>query len=186
MIACLPGNGMNLAFRPDLVRVRDADRDDGRVRPQRQKGEPVLRLLELARRAARALGKDHQDVPSPEDPLRDAERPRRPPRRDPPARRRRYGRSSRRLGQSNISFLPSQWIRRPSRGVRNAPINTASAFEMWFAARMTAPSFGIAFASPLDPHPRETRGPRTGRPARPSRSAESNRSGGAPLPNHGL
>ena len=52
------------------------------------------------------------------------------------------------IGQSNISFLPSQWIRRPSRGVSHAPRITGSAFEMWLAARITGPDVGIAAVGP--------------------------------------
>src|SRR5438876_4677036 len=42
------------------------------------------------------------------------------------------------IGQSNISFLPSPWIRRPSRGVSHPPTRAGSALGVWLAARMTA------------------------------------------------
>ena len=43
------------------------------------------------------------------------------------------------IGQSNSSFLPSQWIRRPSFGINHEPSTTASRFEAWLAARISGP-----------------------------------------------
>ena len=63
-----------LAPRPDPVRVRDPDRDDRRAGPQGEHREAVLRLLERAGRAARALGEHEQDVALVEDPLGEPER----------------------------------------------------------------------------------------------------------------
>ncbi len=51
-------------------------------------------------------------------------------------------------GQANSSFLPSQWMRRPSAGVSHAPSTTASKLEAWLAAMITGPSRGIAARSP--------------------------------------
>ena len=53
------------------------------------------------------------------------------------------------IGQANSSFLPSQWMRRPSFGISHEPITTASRFEAWFAARMTGPSRGIWSMAPV-------------------------------------
>ena len=52
------------------------------------------------------------------------------------------------IGQSNSSFLPSQWIRRPSVGVSHAPRTTGSKFEAWLAAMITGPSRGISSIAP--------------------------------------
>ena len=52
------------------------------------------------------------------------------------------------IGQSNSSFLPSQWMRRPSLGVSHEPSTTASRLDEWFAARMSGPSFGISSIAP--------------------------------------
>ena len=52
------------------------------------------------------------------------------------------------IGQSNSSFLPSQWIRRPSLGISHEPSTTASRFDVWLAARMSGPSRGISSMAP--------------------------------------
>ena len=59
------------------------------------------------------------------------------------------------IGHSVISRLPSQWIRRPRRGVSQAPTMTPSAFETWFEAMIRGRSAGIASSAPLILHPGE-------------------------------
>ena len=65
-------------------------------------------------------------------------------------------------GQSNSSFLPSQWIRRPSLGISHEPSTTASRFEAWFAARMTRTVARDLVDRALDPDPASWRGRRPG------------------------
>ena len=63
-----------LAAGPEPVRAGDPDRQDRGAGAESEEGQPVLGLLEPARRAARALGKDDQDVALVEDPLGEPER----------------------------------------------------------------------------------------------------------------
>ena len=95
------------------------------------------------RRAPGPLGEDHQHVTLVEDPLGEPEGldvgGAAVDRMDGAG-----AANQPRIGHSNISRLPSQWMRRPSRGVSQPPTMTASAFERWFAARITGPSRGIA------------------------------------------
>ena len=51
-------------------------------------------------------------------------------------------------GQSNSSFFPSQWIRRPSSGINHEPMTTASRFEAWLAAMIRGPLRGISSIAP--------------------------------------
>ena len=156
-----------LALRPDAVRPGDRERDDRGAGPQCEDGDAVLRLLQRPVRAARALREDEQDVALVEDPLREPEGLD-------------VGRATvdgwtpplaavqPTIGQSNSSFLPSQWIRRPSLGISHEPITMASRLDAWFAARMSGPSRGISSTAPssADPAHRPAEDPATEASAR--------------------
>ena len=61
-------------------------------------------------------------------------------------------------GQSNSSFLPSQWIRRPSVGVSHAPSTTGSKFEAWLDGDDHRAVARDLVDGPLDPDPRHGAG----------------------------
>ena len=90
---------------------------DRRAGAQGEHGDAVAGLLERAVGAARALREHEQDVALVEDPLGEPERLDVGARRGRPGGRRRCAAAQPTTGQSNSSFLPSQWIRRPSAGV---------------------------------------------------------------------
>ena len=109
------------ALRPDPVRVVDADRDDRAPVRSASIARPSLASWSAPVGAARALGKHQQDVAGVEDPA-PAGRPRRPRPRGRPGGYRRARASQPMTGQSKISRLPSQWIRRVRRaGVSQRP-----------------------------------------------------------------
>src|SRR3954469_11133140 len=62
------------ALRPDPVGARDPDGDDGGAGSQRERGEAILRVLELPGRAAGALREDEEDVTLLEHAARRSER----------------------------------------------------------------------------------------------------------------
>ena len=136
-----------LAPRPDPVRAADPDGHDRGAGAERQHGDAVAGRLERTVGAARALREDEQDVALVEDAARQPEgldigR----------AAIDRVDAAVRAIqpttGQSKSSFLPSQWIRRPSVGVSQAPRTTGSKFDAWFEAMITGPSRGISSIAP--------------------------------------
>ena len=143
-----------------------ADRDDLGARAQREHREAVLRLLERARRAARALREDEQDVALLEDPRREPEgldvRGVAVDRVDAAVRR--HPAEDRPVEQLLLAqpVDPAADGRRQPRRRRRT-----SAFEMWLTARITAPVRGMSRAP--RPDVGHDRAP-TRMPARPSAS----------------
>ena len=110
---------------------------------------PSRACLERAVAAARALREHEQHVALVEDPLGQPEGLDVGACRGRPGGRRRCAAIQPTTGQSNSSFLPSHWNRRPSFGhERTSRAPTASRFEAWLAATMTGPSRGISSIAP--------------------------------------
>ena len=102
---------------PDAVRAGDPERDDRGARAQGEQRQPVPCLLERAVGAARPFrGRRTGRCPRRGSAGRAGRPRRRPPPRStgwtPPC-----AAVQPTIGQANSSFLPSQWIRRPSRGI---------------------------------------------------------------------
>ena len=158
-----------LALLPHRVRVVDADRDDACARAHREHRQAVLGLLELARRGC-ACPRGTRAARSPSSRILVASRNASTSacaavdRVDAAV-----AASQPTTGQSKISRLPSQWIRRRLRaGVSHAPTTTGSPLEMWLTARITGPVRGTLLHA-LDRRRVATSARRrSARPARPS------------------
>ena len=136
-----------LAPRPDAVRAGDAERDDRRAGAQREHRHAVRASWSAPSGLRVPSGKTNRTLPSSR--IRWASRnastsaaPRSTGWTPPLAA------AQPTIGQSNSSFLPSQWIRRPSFGISHEPSTTASRFEAWLAARISGPSRGISSIAP--------------------------------------
>ena len=124
-----PGCGNRWPFGQTSVGARDADRDDRCSAAQREQGDPITSLLEGCRSGLRVpSGKTNRAPPSAR--IRLASRYasmsafERSTGCTPP-----LAASQPMTGQSNSSFLPSQWIRRPIAGISHDPTIGTSRFE---------------------------------------------------------
>ena len=142
----------------------DADRHDRRAGAQGQHGDAVARLLERAVGLRVPSGKTNRTWPSSR--IRSASRnasTSAAPRSTgwtPPLRA-----SQPTTGQSNSSFLPSQWIRRPSVGRQpRARARPDRSSRRGSQAMMTGPVARDRVDRPFDADPRHRRGRRAGAP----------------------